>query len=211
MPGRLTVCGGALALLLPALVTGCGAARSDCMRAVADGLPLSAPPDAALVVFVRHEGSPGTLYTVMDEQKRFLGESAVRSRFSVTMAPGDHLFIAWDDHGPNPNGFTFEVMGAASDAPDLPRIEPLQASLSRAKVYVVEVGPKGSLRARPPASGDAALAGTSAYAPDVARGQATLDRAPMRLERIRQKAIELLDGYRYGDVALHRMHAADGR
>jgi hypothetical protein len=206
MPAR-----GHLSLLILLAASGCAAARSDCMRPVTAALPLTAPPDAALVVFVRHEGAKRTLYTVMDEQMRFLGESPAGSWFTATLPPGEHVFVAWDNRGPDPNGFTFEVMGVATDAPDLPGVEPLRATLSRGRVYVVVVGPNGTLRARAPADEEATLANGAAYAPDIEKGQALLGQSPMRVERIRKKALEQLEGYRSSDVALHTLHAKDGR
>jgi hypothetical protein len=192
------------------LACGCAPARSDCMQPTAPA-PLRAPADAALVVFVRHEGASATVYTVMDEQKQFVGQSVVRSRFAVTFPPGEHVFVAWDNRGPDANAFTFEVMGATSDAPDLPRIEPLQATLARGKVYLIEVGRSGTLRGASPDDGDAAVASTVAYTADVQRGQALLNETPMRIERIRKRAMEQLEGYRSGDVTLHTLHARDGR
>jgi len=202
---------GALAVLLSAAPS-CAAARSDCMLPVTAALPVRAPGDMAVVIFVRRDGGSGNIYTVMDDQKQFVGDSAAQSNFVVTLPPGDHVFVAWNNAAPSANAFTFEVIGAPhTDAPDLPRLEPLRATLGPGKLYVVEVGKDGTLRGIPPERGDAVLAGTAAYAPDAERGRAVLARSPMRVEAIRQRALEQLDSYRYGDVALHTLRAKDGR
>jgi len=67
-------------------------------------LSADAPPDAALVVFVR-ESSPcdgGEAYRLVDEGVRFLGESAPGSKFAVRVPAGRHAFFAWQPSGDLP-------------------------------------------------------------------------------------------------------------
>jgi hypothetical protein len=181
------------------------------MRPAAPPRAEHAAEDLSTVVFVRHAGARGTVYTIMDEAKRFVGDSAAKTSFSVALPPGDHVFIAWDNATSGDFAFSFGAMGTTPDAPDLPRIEPLQATLAPGKRYRVEVKSDGSLRVLAPSLADEVLADTSPYTPDTDCGQAVLARTPMRVERIRTEASRLLEGYRDGELPLHTLRAKDGR
>jgi hypothetical protein len=181
------------------------------MRASEAPLSTAAPDELSTVIFVRHSGARGTVYTIMDEEKRFVGDSAAKTRFSVVLPPGDHVFIAWDNSSPGDFAFSFGAMGTTPDEPELPFIEPLQATLAPGKLYRVEVGSNGTLRVIPPARGDEVLADTAPYTPNADCGQAALARTPIRVEQIRTKASRLLESYRYGAIPLHTLRAKDGR
>jgi hypothetical protein len=95
-------------------------AKSEFMRPVTAAGPMSAPPDKALIYFVRTSslGSAVTI-TIIDDQGRFVGDSLPGKRFALAVDPGQHLFIAWTEG-----------------------IEALLADVAPGKVYWVEVRPK---------------------------------------------------------------------
>jgi hypothetical protein len=77
------------------------APHSDYMRDAASPSSAKAPPDQALVVFIR----PGAMaylagYQVVDDKGVFLGESLANSRFAALVPPGDHIFVAFHDWDP---------------------------------------------------------------------------------------------------------------
>jgi hypothetical protein len=79
-----------------------------------------APPNAALVVFVRPSGyASGVATTILDDQGAFLGDSIAGSQFAVLVPPGPHLFLAWAEN-----------------------TAPLVATVLAGRVYYVEVAPK---------------------------------------------------------------------
>ena len=202
-----------LASLLFVGALGCAPARSEYM------LPLAAPPslgpaaDAARVVFFRHDGAGAIIFTVMDEQTHFVGDAAAGTRFAVTMPPGDHVFIAWNEKEPTTGASSFGLIGAAISAAagELPHVEPLRASLAAGKVYLVEVGSGGTLRPLHAPPGDGALAATTAFAPDVARGQKFFAQDGDRIEGIRRKAMDQLQAYSKDDADEHTLRPGDGR
>ena len=82
-------------------------------------IPSLAPPNAALVVFVRPSGyASGVATTLLDDQGAFLGDSIAGSQFAVVLPPGPHLFLAWAEN-----------------------TAPLAATLLPGRVYYVEVAP----------------------------------------------------------------------
>jgi hypothetical protein len=202
-----------LALFLVAGASACAPARSEYMQPLAAPPSLSPASDAARVVFFRHDGAGAIVYTLMDEQTKFVGEAAASTRFTVTVPPGDHVFIAWNDKEPTTGASAFGLIGAAVSAAtgELPHVEPLRASLAAGKVYLVEVGSSGTLHALHAPGGDGALAGTTSFAPDVERGQAFFAKDTDRVEGIRKKAMDQLQGYSQGDAAKHALRADDGR
>lgn len=79
-----------------------------------------APPNAALVVFVRPSGYASSVATtILDDQGAFLGDSIAGSQFAVLVPPGPHLFLAWAEN-----------------------TAPLVATVLPGRVYYVEVAPK---------------------------------------------------------------------
>jgi hypothetical protein len=83
-------------------------------------VPTVAPPNAAVVVFVRpsHYGQ-SVATTILDDHGFFMGDSIAGTEFSVALAPGPHLFLSWAEN-------------TAS----------LSASLLPGRVYYVEVSPR---------------------------------------------------------------------
>jgi hypothetical protein len=202
-----------LASLLVGGALGCAPARSEYMQ------PLTAPPalapaaDAARVVFFRHGGAGAIIFTVMDEQAHFVGDAAAGTRFTVTVPPGDHVFIAWNDREPTTGASAFGLIGAAISAAsgELPHVEPLRASLAAGKVYLVEVGSGGTLQPLHAPPDDGALADTMPFAPDAERGRKFFAQDTDRIEGIRKKAMDQLKGYAKDDAAGHTLRADDGR
>lgn len=106
-------------LTLLALLSGC-AASSDYMSEPRLPIPNVAPPNGALVVFVRPSGyASGVVTTILDDQGAFLGDSVAETQFAVVVAPGHHLFLAWAEN-----------------------TAPLLADLLPGRVYYVEVSPR---------------------------------------------------------------------
>jgi hypothetical protein len=92
-----------LAVALAAATAGCLPPKLALMASV-PALDVSAPADAALVVFVR-ESSPcdgGEAFRIVDENVRFFGDSAPASKFTVRLPPGHHAFFAWQPSGDLP-------------------------------------------------------------------------------------------------------------
>ncbi len=62
-------------------------------------LPMQAPPDRALVVFIRPSSyAGGQLFTIIDDQGQFLGDALPSSYFVSPVLPGDHLFVGWAEN-----------------------------------------------------------------------------------------------------------------
>jgi len=198
-------------LVIPFGVVSCAAASSDYMKPLTPAPTATAAADTSLVTFVRHDGAKGILYTIMDDQKQFVGQIAVNSRFNATYPPGEHVFVAWNDAEQTTGAATFGLIGAAISAAsgELPHVEPLRATLAPGKAYLVEVGSDGKWHLLP--GSGAALADTTAYAPDAAGGQAFFAKSPDRIEGIRTKALDQLHGYGQADLAAHTLRAEDGR
>ncbi len=102
--------------LLSVLFLGC-TASSDYMKAAEAPRALAAPPDAALVVFVRYEdGAIIDNITLFTDRGRFLGDVPPDSWFVATLSPGDYIFLGRGQHP-----------------------SPLVAQLAPGRVYFVEV------------------------------------------------------------------------
>jgi hypothetical protein len=108
-----------LFLLLPLLLgTGC-TGSSKYMFEPRLPVPNIAPPNAALVVFLRPSSyASRTVTTILDDQGVFLGDSVAETQFAVAIPPGPHLFLAWGEN-----------------------TAPLIADLLPGRVYYVEVSP----------------------------------------------------------------------
>ena len=62
-------------------------------------VPLVAPPDAALVVFLRPSGyGSAVATTILDDRGAFLGDSIGGTEFAVALPPGQHVFLAWAEN-----------------------------------------------------------------------------------------------------------------
>jgi hypothetical protein len=91
---------GLFATVAACALTAC-APHSEYMRDAASPSSAKAPPDQALVIFVR----PGSMaylagYQVVDDKGVFLGESLANSHFAALVPPGDHIFVAFHDWDP---------------------------------------------------------------------------------------------------------------
>lgn len=106
-------------LSLLALMSGC-TASSPYMSEPRLPVANEAPPNAALVVFVRPSSyGSGTVITILNDQGAFLGDSVAETQFAVLVAPGRHLFLAWAEN-----------------------TAPLLCDLLPGRVYYVEVSPR---------------------------------------------------------------------
>jgi hypothetical protein len=189
-----------LAFVLSFVVLPACAATAKNMHPIANTGAMRPPPGRALVVFVR----PGSfamsmLFTVVDEQGRYLGESQPTSHFAVALPPGRHAFIAWGE----------DTAGMVADlAPD--------------RTYFVKVDPKwGLLSARVdlvavrPGTEDwqeisAWLQGTTRLEPDPVSGQAWLAAGAASVaERVR-RGLEHLTQYDAAELDARTIRAADG-
>jgi hypothetical protein len=166
--------------------TGC-VATSDYMIEPKVPVPTVAPPDAAVVVFVRpsHYGQ-SIATTILDDRGAFMGDSIAGTEFSVLLPPGPHLFLSWAEN-----------------------TAPLTATLLPGRVYYVEVSPRMGfwstrvqLIAVTPRSENWTeiktwMSESTQLVPDVAAGQAYLNgRGEDVAERIRRARERLtkLDG-----------------
>jgi hypothetical protein len=114
---------GRVALLavaaLGASATGC-VATSKYMFSPSLPIPAIAPPNAAIVVFIRpstYKASVAT--TILEDNGAFLGDSIGGTQFFVTLPPGPHFFLSWAEN-----------------------TAPLRATLLPGRVYYVEVSPR---------------------------------------------------------------------
>ena len=110
-----------LLMALSALgATGCFAATSPYMSAPRLPVPTVAPPNAAVVVFVRpSDFANNAVATILDDRGAFLGDSLAESQFAVLLPPGPHVFLSWAEN-----------------------TAPITASLLPGRVYYVEVAPR---------------------------------------------------------------------
>jgi len=114
---RLSGIAGGLALAVS--VAAC-TATSDYMMQPRVPVALVAPPDAALVVFLRPSGyGRAVATTILDDSGRFLGDSIGETQFAVSLPPGKHVFLSWAEN-----------------------TAPLRADLLPGRVYYVEVSPR---------------------------------------------------------------------
>ena len=174
-------------MVVALLAWGCVATNphSPFMRpAPSDPDPELAPPNRARVVFVRTTSGVGGAYLVIDENGRFLGESAAGTRFSVWVAAGAHYFIAWG------SGTT----------------EALHATLAPGRTYWVLVSGKPGLWAITPDNGlmkeiPSYLAESKEVVPDTEAGQAHLDRLGGRVAKAVKEGIATYQAYSDKDRA----------
>jgi hypothetical protein len=152
---------------------GCVVAHSDTMAKVETPAALKAPADQAVVVFVRHTKYGGAvLFTILDENGKFLGVSQGNSHFASTLPPGHHVFIT----------------GAANNT------SAIDATLAAGKIYFVEVSVRpGAWVAAPemyavkPGSDEwkdheGWLKDTDEFVPDLAKGQHDLGETKDRIK-----------------------------
>ncbi|HEY4106463.1 MAG TPA: hypothetical protein VGM44_21330 [Polyangiaceae bacterium] len=186
-------------LALGVLAAGC-TATSQYMHAPSAPVPTIAPPNAAVVVFLRpsHYGE-GVLTTILDDRGAFMGDSIGGTEFSVILPPGPHVFLSWAEN-----------------------TAPLQATLLPGRVYYVEVSPRMGfwstrvqLLAITPRSEswkevDEWMRECSQLVPDAAAGQAYLNgRAAGVAERIR-RARERLGGLEADERNERTLNPEDG-
>lgn len=168
-------------LLLGAFAPACASSQSSRLMHTAALIDTTAPPDAALVVFVR-DSSPcdgGDPFRVVDDTGRFLGETPPSSKFVVRMQPGRHAFFAWQPHGDLP----------ADKFPDANQVGAIERDLTAGQTYTIEVSlpsehiRKGcssyqfvALHAVDDASIADLLQKAEPLTPDVVAGQATVER-----------------------------------
>jgi hypothetical protein len=181
------------------LLAGC-VAHSDWMAPVAARSPLRAPPNAALVVFVRPSAyAGGMLVPIIDENGRFLGEAGPKTHFAVVTPPGDHVFIGWMEN-----------------------TSAVRTRLVAGKTYYVEIGPRwGLLKPRvhllavTPRSKSWEklaewLADTEEMTPDLAGGQAALDRKHGDVQSHIHDAFEALRDFDDVELDAHTVKPDDG-
>lgn len=148
-------------------------------------VPLVAPPDAALVVFMRPSGyGRGVATTILDDRGVFLGDSIGETQFAVAVPPGHHVFLSWAEN-----------------------TAPLEGDFLPGRMYYVEVSPRlgfwstrVQLLALTPRSEhwvhvNEWLQETTQLVPDSAAGQAYLngraDAVAERIRRARERLAEL--------------------
>ena len=103
---------------------GACAPHSDYMRDAAAPTSAKAPPDSALVIFLRPSSMAYLAgYQVVDDKGVFLGESLANSRFAALVPPGDHVFVAFHDWDP------------------IARNDAMRARLLPGRTYYVQVQP----------------------------------------------------------------------
>ncbi|HWZ91983.1 MAG TPA: hypothetical protein VNW92_24130, partial [Polyangiaceae bacterium] len=196
----MLVASGRVALLaLGASVTGCIATST---RMISPSLPIPAiaPPNAALVVFVRPSQYKASIATtILEDNGVFMGDSIGGSEFFVTLPPGPHLFLAWAEN-----------------------TAPLRATLLPGRVYYVEVAPhfgflspRVQLLAITPRSEkwaelSAWISESQQLVPNLALGQAYLnDRSEDVAKRIRS-AHENLSALDPDELAARTLYPEDG-
>src|SRR5947209_1481562 len=85
-------------LLLLLLAGGCATSTRNMVQ-INPPRRLMAPPDQALVVFVRPSAFAWAVSAnVLDESGRFLGDATARGHFAAVVPPGRHLLIIWAEN-----------------------------------------------------------------------------------------------------------------
>lgn len=176
-------------------LAGCGSAF---MRPAVASPPRS--PDAAYVCFLRPSKLGGAVqYTIMDDQRRFLGEAVYSSRWTVELEPGKHWLYAWGDN-----------------------TSVLQADLLAGHIYYVVVrprmggfGPRVQLTALTPRSPEWHkvndwLKNSEALVADRQAGQTELDKSPELMRSKMSEAIEVWSRMTAQERELHTLLPGDG-
>ncbi len=161
---------------------------------------IAAPPGQALVVFVRPSSyAPASGATILDEQGRFVGDSAAASHFAVAVPPGRHLFAVWAE-----NTDAIEI----DAAPGRTYFVEVGATIGvfSAQMHLYAIAPNGKQWPRR----QAWLLSTTQLRPDAAAGDQYLaGRAGDVQERMR-RARERIARYRAESRAEHFLAADDG-
>jgi hypothetical protein len=184
---------------LALLVVGC-AGSSQFMQPSQTPLSLRPPADRAVVVFVRPSHFAFAINAnVLDENGRFLGDAVAGGYFAVAVPPGHHEFVVWAEN---------------TDA--------IAADVVAGRTYFVEVAPtmgafsaQMHLRAIKPglpswAHRDEWMRDSKGYLPDVAAGQANLDKRSGDVAERLRRGREHLGKYADQDLREHTLGANDG-
>lgn len=189
---------GLIVVVALVAVTGCKSVPKY-MKQIDGDRPLVAPPDKALIVFVRSAKLGFAIRAhIMDDQANFLGTAIAGGHFGVTRAPGPQKFIVW------------------SEVTDV-----LVADLAPGLVYFAEIIPRmGLMRARfsfkaahrgtdlfPYPKDD--LESTTRYQVDAARAREEMDDAEERREKLKDAKGELT-GMSPNELAQHTLVPSDG-
>jgi hypothetical protein len=173
------------------------------MKGARSPLDVTPPSDAAVVVFLRPSSSQAeTEALIVDDDDRigvigrFLGQSQATSYFAVTVAPGEHRFMAWA-----------ESAGA------------LHATLAPGKKYYVEVviDDDGTrlVALAPSRKGwnkvPAQLAASAPLIPNEQRGQTCLIQSTRAAGVWTERARTALRRYDPRELAEHTLRSEDGQ
>jgi hypothetical protein len=180
-----------------ALAIGCAGSRY--MRVASPPRAIQAPPDRALVVFLRPSSlAPAATFTVVDGRGSFLGQLGARQYFVLAAPPGAHTFVAWAEN-----------------------IDVMQAELAPARVYYVLVAARMGAwsaqlsisalteRRQEWASLLTWLRASTQMIPDLAAGQAGL--SPGDVQNRVAAANGTWAGYDEAQRAVRVLSAGDGR
>jgi hypothetical protein len=189
-----------LPLLACVFAAGCFGTSANYMTAMRPPQAIAAPPDQAMVVFVRpSKMAYAVSANILDETGRFLGDIPAEGHFAVPIAAGRHTFVIWAEN---------------TDA--------LTAELLPGKIYFVEVyASMGAwsahmhLRAIKPSLGswaqrDGWMLSTTQYTPDLAAGQANLAGKVEAVQERLRRGNEHLAKYQGADLDLHTLAPTDG-
>jgi len=196
---RVTHLRRARLLLLAVFAAGCAARSSYMVETTVTSAQIQPSAEMAVVTFIRPSRyallmSPA----ILDENAHFLGACEARSRFSVAMRPGHHVFVVWAEN---------------ADA--------IVADLAPGKHYFVEVSPtEGWTSARvhlialtPHGKKWRGLAGwlrrTTTLVPSAAGETYIESRKDAARERVR-RAMEHLRDYDAVDLEKRTLHPDDG-
>ena len=162
--------------------------------------PIAAPPDQAVVVFVRPSNlAYAVSANILDETGRFLGDMPARGHFAASLPPGRHMLIVWAEN---------------TDA--------MTVSLLPGRIYFIEVyASMGAwsahmhLRAIKPSlpswyEKDNCMRSTTQYVADVASGQANLAGRQDDLRERLRRGQEHLSQYQGADLDAHSLAETDG-
>ena len=180
-------------------VAGCAARSSYMVEATVTSAQIQPSTETALVTFIRPSRyallmSPA----ILDENAHFLGASEARSKFTVAMRPGHHVFVVWAEN---------------SDA--------IVADLAPGKRYFIEVSPtEGWTSARVHLIAltphgkkwrdlDGWLERTTTLVPSAAGETYVESRKAAARDRVR-RGMEHLRGYGAVDLETRTLHADDG-
>lgn len=189
----------ALILLVALFVVGCAAHSSYMLETTVTSAQIQPSAEMAVVTFIRPSRyallmSPA----ILDENAHFLGASEARSKFTVAMRPGRHIFVVWAENS------DAIVADLAPGKHYYVEVSPTEGWTS-ARVHLIALTPRGKKWR----DLDGWLRRTTTLVPSAAGETYIESRKDAARERVR-RGMEHLRDYDAVDLEKRTLHADDG-